>query len=781
MSAPENAKVFGNRVQRVEDPALLTGQARFIDDISLPGMAHAAFVRSPHPHALLRSLDKSAAEALDGVYAVYGFDDLRPHLTGDRLPVEMPSNVPNVEKAGPMVLVKDETMFAGEGVAVVIARTRHVAEDAAALVGMDWDVLPAAGDCKAALADDAPRASHGADSNVMLKMVQEYGEVDDALAAAPHVFKENIWQNRGGGHPIECRGVVARHDENDGCTTVWTSTQMANLVHNFVVKLLGCDENAVRIMTPDVGGGFGPKFLTYPEEPVITLAARLCGRPVKWIEDRREHFIATIQERDQYWEAEIGVDDDGKILGVRGHLIHDQGAYSAHGVTLPYNAATCVPGAYKVPHYRMDQTLVFTNKVPTAPVRGAAHPQGTFVMERLLDRAARELGLDRAEIRDRNMIRGEEMPYRKPLKTRAGVNITYDSGDFPKSQKMAMEAAGWADFPARQQAARADGRYLGIGQAFGVKGTGRGPFEMATVRIGTSGKVLVYTGAAAIGQGTRTMMSQIVAEQLGGDMSNIEVVCGDTAPIPRGMGAFGSRQTITAGSSAHLAAIEVRDKALKVAAHMLEAAAEDLEIVGGEIKVKGVPDMSVGLGQVAHAVAGTPGYALPGGIEPGMESTQSFLTDPLAYCYGCHVCEVEVDPETGGVKLRKYVVVHDSGVLINPMIVLGQIQGGVAHGIGNAMFEWMGYDADANPVTTTFAEYMLPAAPEMPNFDVSFLESPSPLNPLGVKGCGEGSTVPAAAAVVSAIEDALSPFGVHIAEAPVTPPRLVEMIEAAKG
>ncbi|MHA1108317.1 MAG: xanthine dehydrogenase family protein molybdopterin-binding subunit, partial [Alphaproteobacteria bacterium] len=689
MSDTETSKVFGNRVHRVEDPALLTGQARFIDDISLPGMAHAAFARSPHPHALLRSMDKSAAQALDGVYAVYGFDDLRPHLTADRLPVELPSGVPNAEKAGPMVMVKDEAMYAGECTALIIAETRHIAEDAISLIEMDWDILPAAGDCKAALDDDAPRASHGADSNEMMKMVQQYGEVDDALAAAPHVFAESIWLHRGGGHPLECRGVVARHDVNDGCTTVWTSTQMANMVHNFIVNLLGCDENGVRIITPDVGGGCGPKFLPYPEESVIALASRLFGRPVKWIEDRREHFIATIQERDQYWEAEIGIDDDGMILGVRGHLIHDQGAYTVHGVTLPYNAAACVPGAYKVPHYRMGQTLVFTNKVPTAPVRGAAHPQGTFVMERLLDRAARELGLDRAEIRERNMIRGDEMPYRKPLKTRAGVNITYDSGDFPKAQKMAMEAAGWADFPARQKAAREAGRYLGIGQSFGVKGTGRGPFEMATVRIGTSGKVLVYTGAAAIGQGTRTMMSQIVAEQLGGDMSNIEVVVGDTAQIPRGMGAFGSRQTITAGSSAHMAAIEVREKALKVAAHMLEAAEEDLDIVGDEIRVKGVPDMSVGLGQVAHAVAGTPGYALPGGIEPGMEATKSFLTDPLAYCYGCHVCEVEVDPETGGMELRNYVVVHDSGVLINPMIVLGQIQGGITHGIGNAMFEWM--------------------------------------------------------------------------------------------
>jgi carbon-monoxide dehydrogenase large subunit len=774
-------KVFGNRVKRLEDPALLRGQGRYVDDIRMSGMTHAAFVRSPFPHAILTRIDKTAAEALDGVIAVYTFDDLRPHLTQDLLPVEFPSGVPDADNAGPQILIKQEAMYAGECVAIVIAESRHIAEDAIALVEMDWDPLPAVGNCKLGLEPDAPKAKLNSDSNLMMEMLQEYGEVDAAFEAAAHVFHESIWQHRGSGHPIECRGAVGRHSPIDGKITLWTSTQMPNLIHSFIVKLLGVDEQMVRIITPDVGGGFGPKFLFYSEEIVVALSAKLCGRPVKWTEDRREHFVAAVQERDQYWEAEIAVDDDGIIKGVRGVLIHDHGAYTAQGITLPYNAATCIPGPYKVPNYRMEQKLVFTNMVPCAPVRGASHPQGTFVMERLMDRAARELGMDRVEIREKNMIQGAEMPYTKPLKTRAGVNITYDSGDFPKSQKMALEAADYAGFKDRQRAARAEGRYLGIGIAFGVKGTGRGPFETATVRIGTSGKISVYTGAAPMGQGTRTMMSQIVAEQLGGDMDNIEVVAGDTAPIPMGMGGFGSRQTITAGSSAHLAAIEVREKALKVAAHLLEASEEDLEIEGTEIRVKGVPDMKVSLGQVAHAVAGTPGYALPGGITPGMESTQNFMTDPLAYCYGCHVCEVEVDPETGGVKILDYAIVHDSGVLINPMIVLGQIQGGVAHGIGNAMFEWMGYDEDAQPVTTNFGEYLLPSAPEIPRFDIQFLESPSPLNPLGVKGVGEGSTVPAAAAVISAIEDALSPFGVHIAEAPITPGRLVELVRASQA
>ncbi|MEE2956932.1 MAG: xanthine dehydrogenase family protein molybdopterin-binding subunit [Pseudomonadota bacterium] len=775
-----NNKVFGSRVKRLEDPKLLRGLGLFIDDINLPNISNAAFVRSPFPHARLKSIDKTAAEAMPGVIAVYTYTDLKPFLTAERLPVEFPGGVPNVENAGPVVMVFDETMYFGECVAIVIAETRHIAEDASVLVDIDWEPLPAVGNCKKALEPGATLASVHTDTNLMMEMVQEYGKVDEIFKTAPNTFHEEIWQHRGSGHPIECRGAVGRYDPIQDVTTLWTSTQMPNLVQGFIIKLMGANENQVRVITPDVGGGFGPKFVFYSEELIIALSSKLCGRPVKWVEDRQEHFVSAVQERDQYWNAEIAVDDEGIILGIRGSLIHDHGAYTIQGITLPYNAATCVPGPYKVPNYRMIQKLVFTNMIPCAPVRGASHPQGTFVMERLLDRAARELKMDRAEIRLRNMIPGKEMPYKKPLKTRAGVNITYDSGDFPKAQQMAMKAAGYENFQNRQKLARQKGQYLGIGVSFGVKGTGRGPFETATVRIGTSGKISVYTGAAPMGQSTHTMIAQVVAEQLGGNMNNIEVVAGDTAQIQMGMGGFGSRQTITAGSSAHIAAIEVRKKALKVAANLLEASEEDLEIIDGKISVKGVPEISVTLGKIAHAVAGTPGYALPAGITPGMESTQNFLTDPLAYCYGSHICEIEADPETGGVSILKYTIVHDSGTLINPMIVTGQVQGGVTHGIGNAFFEWMGYDDDAQPVTNNFGEYLLPSAPETPNFDIEFLESPSPLNPLGVKGAGEGSTVPAAAAVISAIEDALTPFKVHITEAPVTPARLVELIKNKK-
>ncbi|MGB0575280.1 MAG: xanthine dehydrogenase family protein molybdopterin-binding subunit, partial [Alphaproteobacteria bacterium] len=473
--------------------------------------------------------------------------------------------------------------------------------------------------------------------------------------------------------------------------------------------------------------------------------------------------------------------DDGKILGLRGSMIHDHGAYTARGINLAFNSALIVSLPYAVPCYYMDVILAVTNKVPVTPVRGAGHPQGIFVMERLLDRAARELGIDRPEIRRRNLIPTDQLPFTKGLKTRGDAPVVLDSGDYLACMEEALERIDFAGFSARQEVARREGRFIGIGLANYVKGTGRGPFETVTVRIGPSGKIMVYSGAAAMGQSTHTMLTQIVAEHLGGDMDNIEVVTGDSSVVPMGIGGSASRQTVTAGSSALLAAQEVRDKALKVAAHMLEASEEDLEIEGSEIRVKGVPDLKVGLGQVAHAVAGTPGYALPGGIEPGMEATKNFMIDDLTFVNGTAAVEVEVDPETGKVSFLKYVIVHDCGTVVNPMIVDGQVIGGTAHGIGNTLFEWMGYDESAQPITTNFAEYLLVSAPEMPHIELGHMESPTPLNPLGVKGVGECGVVPAPAAIISAVENALSPFGVYFDQVPLRPPEIVEKIQQAQS
>jgi carbon-monoxide dehydrogenase large subunit len=621
----------------------------------------------------------------------------------------------------------------------------------------------------------------GKASNLLVEFTQSYGDVAAAFAQAPHRAGVSLKQHRGGAHSMEGRGALSVYDQNEDRLTLWTSTQLAHEVRAFLMALLRRDENQVRVVAPEVGGGFGAKFVLYPEEVAVVVACLLLRRPVKWIEDLREHFLSAVQEREQYWDLEVAFDGDGRLLGVRGELIHDQGAYTPQGINLPYNSSTALPGPYVLPAYELRVLVAETNKVATMPVRGAGYPEGAFAMERLLDRIAGDLGLDRAEVRRRNLVPPDKMPYVTPLKTRAGSAVALDSGDFPRCLAMALDAVDRAGFAERRRQAGAQGRHLGLGLGIGVKGTGRGPFESGNVRIGRSGRVSVYTGAMPMGQGIKTALAQICAEQLGVAADSITVVAGDTAAIPYGQGGFASRQTVTAGSAVHLAAVAVREKALKVAAHLLEVGVEDLQLRDGRVEVVGAPGSGLSLREVAETLSGVPGYAMPGKFEPGLESFQNFLPNALTYGMGCHAVEVEVDTETGAVRIVRYVVINDSGRLINPMIVEGQLVGGAAHGIGNALYEWMGYDESGQPLTTTFADYLLAGAMDVPRIEVGFLECPSPLNPLGVKGVGESGCVPAAAAIVSAIEDALAPFGVTIAEYPVRPAQLLAMIAAGSS
>jgi carbon-monoxide dehydrogenase large subunit len=618
-------------------------------------------------------------------------------------------------------------------------------------------------------------------SNLVSEYVLAHGDCDTAFAAAPHVFRDTLYQHRGCCQAMECRGIVASFDTPDDRLRVWRSTQAPHSDRAVLVKLFGWEEDRVRVITPELGGGFGPKLILYPDEATVSVAAVMLGRPVKWIEDRREHFLATTQERDQVWEVEIAVDEAGKILGLRGRMTHDQGAYTARGANVPYSSASTILGPYVVPNYRMEVRIANTNKVPVTSLRGAGHPQGAFTMERMLDRAARSLGIERAELRRRNLIPADAMPYTHPLKTQAGLPITYDSGDYPKCQADALAAIDYDGFPARRDAARAEGRHLGIAIANYVKPTGRGPFETGLVRIGTSGRVSVLTGAIAMGQGFKTAMSQIAADELGVDPADIIVVAGDTDVVPLGQGAFASRQSVNAGSSIHLAAREVREKVLRMGAHMLEASEADLELADGRVRVKGVGDMSVGFSEVANAVAGTPGYSLPENVSPGLEAVANFRPETTTYANGTHAVELEVDADTGAVRILRYIVVHDSGRLINPLIVDGQVHGGVAFGIGNAIWEWMRYDEDGQPLTTNFAEYLLPTAVEMPHMEIIHHVSPTTRNPLGVKGVGECGVMSAAPAVISAIEDALEPYSVRISRAPVTPGMIVDLIRRASA
>ena len=767
------SELIGTRVARLEDFSLLTGGARFVDDVAAPGALHAAFVRSPHPHALVRSIDVGVARAMAGVVAVLTLDDLVPALRQRRM-VRTSNSGTRLDQSWPFALADGEVSFVGEPVVIVVASDRYIAEDATALVNVDYEILAAAIDCRV---ERAPPTRRELAANHVIVYKVGYGDIEAAFAKAAHVVHEDLWIHRGAAHSMEGRGILAQISDRE--TQVWASTQKAHDLRNALADYIALDESRLRVATPDVGGGFGPKLCVYPEDVAVVATATLLNRSVKWIEDRREHFTNAAQERDQYWGIDIAADADGCIRGVRGRLIHDIGAYALQDVNIPYNSATTLTGPYMVPALAMDVVATHTNKAPVSSVRGAGYPQAAFAMERLMDRLAHTLGVDRAELRRRNLIPAEKMPYLKPLKARSGEQVQYDSGDYPGCQADILRAAGWDDFPRRQAQARERGRYIGIGLAHGIKGTGRGPFEFGGVKVSPTGRIMVSTGAAAMGQGLATALAQICAEAFGVRAEDVTVVSGDTSAAPLGLGGFASRQTVTAGSSVKIAAQAVAAKAKKLASHMLEAAEEDLEIVNGAVRVVGAPQLAVKLGELARVLKGAPGYAFPKDIDPGLQADATFRVDQLAYSNACHVVEVEVDIETGGVRILRYLAIQDSGRRVNPLIVEGQVHGGIAHGIGNAVLEWMGYDAVGQPVTTTFADYLLPTATEVPAFETLYKESPSPHNPLGVKGVGEVGVIPATAAIVSAIEDALSPFGVHIAQAPVTPAKLVELI--AKG
>ena len=772
------AKHFGARVARLEDPALLTGQGRFVDDVNLPGALHAAFVRSPHGHARIRAIDSTVARAMPGIHAVFTAQDMPSRVATSQIPMLVPNPAIKTPRTQ-IALARDEVCYVGQTIAMVIADNRYLAEDAAAAVDVDYEPLPAVSDARDAVKPGANPVHSDLTANIAAFVPMSYGDVDAAFKTAPHVFEETMHLHRGAAMTLEGRAVLATHDPVTDMLTVWSSTQTPHLCRGSLADMLERSLESIRVIAPFVGGGFGTKAPFYPEEVVIPVAAMKLGRPVKWQEDRREHFLASTQERDQYWTAAIAVDKEGKILGLRATMLHDTGAYLPWGIIVPFIASTTLPGPYVIPAYRIESTVVLTNRVPTTVVRGAGRPQAVFTMERLLDRVARELGIDRAEVRGRNTIQPEQMPYAPGLTFRDGKPMVYTSGDFPLSQRRAIEVSGYAGFRARQAKARAEGRYIGIGIGNYVEGTGLGPFEGVTVRILPSGKVAVSTGATTQGQGTRTTLSQIVADHVGCPIEDVVMTVGDTGAFPQGIGAFASRQAINAGSSAMLAGDNVRKQVIAAAARALGVAEDDIDVEDGRAIARSGNKPSIGFGDLARLAQGMPGFSFAPGQTPGLENTAYFTPPQASYCNGTHVAELEVDPMTGGVTFLNYTVAHDSGNVINPMIVDGQVQGGLAHGIGNALFEWMKYDDGGQPLTTTFQDYLLPASCDVPGAHIEHVETPNPLNPLGVKGAGEGGTIPAPAAIIAAIEDALSPFGVRFADMPLTPERVVTALRTA--
>jgi aerobic carbon-monoxide dehydrogenase large subunit len=772
-------RYFGAPVTRNEDARLLSGQALFVDDVELPGMLHAAFLRSNVAHAHIRSIDVVAARARPGVVAVYTAADLGAYWApGPLLVLPPPIAGITFNQRTQVPLAKDKVRHVGEPLAVVLADSRYIAEDALADIGVELDPLPAIVDLEKALDDTSARVHEDVRGNIAAHARQSRGDYAAARSRADHLVARRFLYDHGASSPIETRGIVANWDGRANQLTIWDTTQAPVFLRNGLAGMLGLSERQVRVIAPFVGGGFGPKImLFYPEEVVIPWVAIKHNRPVKWIEDRLEHFFATTQERGQTHDAEMALSRDGQILGIKDTFLHDTGAYNPYGLTVPINSQCTLLGPYVVPSYDSTFTAVFTNKPIVTPYRGAGRQHGVFVIERLLDLASRDLGIDRAEIRRKNFIPADAFPYNNEIIYQDFTALEYDSGNYEPILDKALDMIGYRKFLAEEQPRlRAQGRNVGIGIACYVEGTGIGPYEGAKVQVQANGKVSVATGIGTQGQGHFTSFAQIAADQVGVDVRNVDVVTGDTDQFYWGAGTFASRGAVVAGNAVNEAAKVVRQKIMRLAAEHFECAEEDLEIADGAVSVVGVPGQAVKLGALALKANPMRGAVRPG-TEPGLESTQYFGPPRGATASGVHAMIVEVDPQTFMLKVLKYVVMHDCGNIINPLILAGQIHGGVAQGIGNAFYEQLVFDEDGQLLNASLADYLLPSALEVPRMEIAHMVTPSPLNPLGIKGAGEAGAIPVGPLFAQAIEDALglADRKVELLEIPLSPNRLFEL------
>jgi aerobic carbon-monoxide dehydrogenase large subunit len=783
-------------VRRNEDPRLLRGLGSYVDDIDPPGVLHAAILRSPFGHARFGAIDVSAARNLAGVRAVFTAADLGEFNQPAPLVVPHP-NLTHGRTQRPLAV--DKVCYIGEAVAMVVADDRYIAEDAVGLIEVDWQPLPAVVDFRVADRPGQPLVHDDVPNNVAARLVQVVGEPEAAFDRAAHVFEEQLFVERSCGSPIETRGVVAVFDPHQESLTVWDATQAPLTIKNGLANMLGLPEFKVEVIAPDVGGGFGTKImLFFAEEVLIPWAAMQLRQPVKWTEDRREHFIAANQERGQAHSARVAVDERGRILAIEDFFVHDTGAYTPYGMVVPIITVTQLPGPYKVTNYRSEFTVVYTNTPCVSPYRGAGRPHACFVMERLIDRIARELALEPNEVRRRNFVQPDDFPWDVGLTFQDGAPTRYDSGDYPAALAMAEKMIDLAGFRAEQEAARARGRFLGIGFAAYVEGTGIGPYEGAHVRIEPSGKILAVSGLTSQGQGHATSFAQIVARELGCEPSDVTVITGDSSRFNWGAGTFASRALVTAGNALAIAARAVREKVLTLGAELLEVDRADLELGDGRLTVRGAPGRELSLGALATAanpiryaygkqtsqaalmlVKPRQGAVLLEGEEPGLEARGFFAPERATWASGQHAAIVEIDLLTGDLKFVRYVVVHDCGVIINRTIVEGQIHGGVAQGIGGAFYERLFFDDSGQLLNASFMDFLMPTSVEVPEIEIAHIETPSPLNPLGVKGVGEAGTIPVAALVAEAVEDALAPFNVRVCEMPLSPGRIRELIEEA--
>jgi carbon-monoxide dehydrogenase large subunit len=772
-------RYFGAPIKRNEDARLLSGQALFVDDVELPGMLHAAFLRSNVAHARIRSIDVAAARQRQGVIAVCTAADLGAYWAPGPLLVPPPPIAGAIFNQRTQVpLAKDKIRHVGEPLAVVIAASRYIAEDALADIAVELEPLPAVVDLEKAIENASVRVHDDVRGNVAAHVRQSRGNYAAARSRAEHVIARRFHYDHGASSPIETRGIVANWDARANQLTIWDTTQAPVFLRNGLAAMLNLSERQVRVIAPFVGGGFGPKImLFYPEEVVVPWVAIKLNRPIKWIEDRLEHFFATTHERAQTHDAEIALSRDGKILGIKDVFLHDTGAYNPYGLTVPINSQCTLLGPYVVPNYDSTFTAVFTNKTIVTPYRGAGRQHGVFVIERLLDIAARQLGIDHAEIRRRNFIPADAFPYNNEIIYQDFTPLEYDSGNYEPILDKAIEMIGYREFLAQEQPRlRAQGRHVGIAMACYVEGTGIGPYEGAKVQVQANGKVSVATGIGTQGQGHFTSFAQIAADQVGVAVRDVDVVTGDTDQFYWGAGTFASRGAVVAGNAVNEAAKSVRQKIIKLAAEHFECAEEDLKIADGAVSVVGIPGKSVKLGELALKANPMRGAVRPG-TEPGLESTQYFGPPRGATASGVHAMIVEIDPQTFMLKVLKYVVVHDCGTIINPLILAGQIHGGVAQGIGNAFYEQLVFDDEGQLLNASFADYLLPSALEVPRMEIAHTVTASPLNPLGIKGAGEAGAIPVGPLFAQAIEDALglADQKIELLEIPLSPNRLFEI------
>jgi carbon-monoxide dehydrogenase large subunit len=768
------ARLVGASVKRREDGRLVGGRARYLDDLAVPGMLHASIVRSPHAHARVRAIDRDAARGATGVVAVLTLEDL-PRCAGSVPPLVPAAGIRSYVHP---VLAGAVVRHVGEAVAVIVAESPYGAADAAQRLAVLYEPLAAATTVEAALAPGAPRVHADWPDNRAGVCEGAVGDVAAGLREADVVVEGRFVYPRMAGMPLETRGVVAWPDAVSGALEVWASTQVPFAVRTAIASVLGVPEERVRVRTPEVGGGFGVKGHVYPEDVLVPAVAQHLGRPVKWVETRHEHALTAAGDRDQDHRARLGVRRDGTIVALETRFTRDHGAYPTLGEAITLNTINHLPGPYRVPNYRGEAQNVVTHKTFIAAYRGAGRPEAAFVLDRLLDRAARRLGMDPAALRRVNLIRAAEMPYRTGLAYRDGAAIAYDPADYVAGFDRLLALVEYERWRKEATSRRGSRRPLGVGLSAYVEGTGLGPFEGADVRVDPSGTVYVYVGVSAQGQAHETTLAQICADHLGVPLADVVVVGGDTSLVGFGMGTIASRVAAVAGPAVARSAAEVARRARLVAADNFVWAVDDVVVGDGRVWVRGVPGRSLALGEVARAAVRSRALAPTG--SPGLSACAFFYPGSVTWAFGAHAAVVEVDVETCEVRVTRYAAVHDCGRPINPMVVEGQVHGGIAQGIGSALGEMLVHDEAGQLVTGTLMDYALPRAGDLPSLDVAHLDFASTVNELGIKGVGESGVIAPAAAIANAVEDALADRGVGIDRVPVTSARLFEALRAAR-